>query len=405
MKKFKLFFMIAFVAILASCVNYSDDFENGGKNTVNDYTVYTNSLAVPTENDTIYSGTGSENLFFVTDQKDSIVAIQIDFGDGSIDGGTQILHKYKTAGIYQLKITVTATAIVINRVVKITAPSVSTKETIVQLSGNTTGDSASINLLCKKDKIYNYGQMKGQYFLKGDMTNDWNISIAAVDTNFVYDGEEYLLFNFKVKNGQWYSFGYYKTFGSSEQWGYDPDNQYWDATKGLYKFYVANARIYKNELKAQIPGSFGDPSTSALGPVIRLDYETNGTGSDSLVIYANRNYLSSTDSTRIGISYSVNGGEIVKKAASFTKKADYVFIKVPVDKNSAVRFKTYKDIVNNIPGDMSSSIFYNSDLNDCYLKIAGSEMKAPISRSVVKNGTSYELIRIALRNGKVISNE
>lgn len=404
MKKFKPFFIVAFMAMFASCLNYSDDLGNdGGKDGATDYLVHTNSLAVPTENDTIYSGVNSENLFFVTDKNDSIVAVQIDFGDGDIDGGTQVLHKYKTAGIYQLKITVTATATVIKRIVKITAPSVSTKETIVQLSGNTTGDSASINLLCKKDKIYNYGQMKGQYFLKGDMTNDWKTSIAAADTNFVYDGEKYILFNFKVKNGEWYSFGYYKTFGGSEQWGYDPNNQYWDATKGLYKFYVANARIYKNELKAQIPGNFGDPSTSSLGPVIRLDYETNGTSSDSLVIYANRNYLSGADSTKIGISYSVNGGEVVKKAVHFTKKADYVFIKVPVDKNSAVRFKTYKDIANNITGDMSGSIFYNSDLNDCYLKIAGYEYETgvPISRSA-KN---YELVKITLRNGKVISNE
>lgn len=399
MKKTLFPLCIALVAMLASCADYSDDLKGDNNPVEKSYTFFANSLAT-VENDTIYGGLSNEMLFFLTDiEKDSIVAVQIDFGDGSIDGGTQVLHKYKAAGVYSMKITNTKTGGKIERIVKIIAPSVSTKETIIQLSGNTIGDSASINLLCKKDKIYNW-QKNGQYFLKGDM-NDWKTAITAVDTNYIYDGERYLLFNFKVKNGQWYSFGYYKsTYSTGEQWSYDPLNQYWDVTKGLYKFFVSNARIYKNELTAQIPGSCGDMSISALGPVIRLEYETNSYGADSLVIYANRNYLINSDSTKLGIGYSVNGEEFVKKSASFNKAADYIYVKLPVDKNSTVRFKTYSDIANNITGDMTGSRFY-SDINDCYLKIAGS---VPTSRSIAENG-NIKGIKIILLNGDIIYTE
>ena len=398
MKKNLFSFLFALTAIVfTSCADYSDDLGGGGKSPIEDYVFFANSLAIE-KNDTIYGGTNNEILFFMTNESDSIVATQIDFGDGSIDGGLQILHKYKNNGIYNLKITETKTGSIINRIVKIAAPSVTTKETIVQLSGNTIGDSASINLLCLKKKIWNFEKQSGQYFLKGDMTNEWKTAIAAVDTNFVYDGEVYLLFNFKVKNGQWYSFGCYKaSFGGGEQWSYDPLNRYWDTSRGLYKFFVANATIYQNELTAQIPGICGDAPTSASGPVIRLDYQTNNDKPDSLVIYANRNYLGA-DSTKLGISYSVDGGDFIKKIASFNKTADYIYVKVPVDKNSTIRFKTYSDITNLITGNMTGSRFYDSSVNDCYLKIAGSGLT---SRSIAELD-GFKGIKLVLLNGETI---
>ena len=363
------------------------------------YKLKANASIVAT-NDSIYGAVEQEILFFIVDSLDNIVACQIDFGDGTLDGGSQILHKYKVAGIYKLKATVVGKNKTLERNVKITAPSTSTStaETIVQLSGNTVGDSAAIKLLCLKNKIYNY-RTKGKYFLKGDI-NNWKTAIEASDTNFIYNGAEYLLFNIKVRNYAWASFGYYKTgYDSNEHWGYDPNNKYWSKELGLYRFYVAGAQIYATQLTAEIPGACGDASSSSSGPCIRLDYQTNGAGSDSLVLYANRNYLTTSDSTKIGISYTVDGGAVVIKRATFIKNNNkYVFVKVPVTKSSAVRFKTYKDVVALTVGDMTSSIFYSPGTGDCYLTIAGSMQKAP-SRD--KNGNDTELSVIAANGNRL----
>lgn len=374
---------------LTSCVDYNSLPEPIEQIPVENYSLKMNSSTVAV-NDTIYGSTVSEILFFVTDKTtDQIVAIQIDFGDGSIDGGTQVLHRYKNAGIYKFKATVVGTNAILERIAKISAPSVSTAETIVQLSGNSVGDSAAINLLCLKSKIYSH-KVKGKYFLKGDMTN-WKTAIEATDTAFIYNGAEYLLFNFKVKNYAWSSFGYYKAgYDLSEHWGYDPDSKYWDKEKGLYKIYVSGAKIYPNQLTASTPGAVGDPSNSANGPCIRLDYESNGTSNDSLVIYANRNYLSTTDSTKLGISYTVDGGATVVKKASFLKNTKYIFVKVPVTKSSSLRFKTLKDISALTVGDMTSSIFYNAGTSDCYLTIAGTMQK--IKGVAINNGTGLIII-------------
>jgi hypothetical protein len=374
MKKNRIFpVVLALVAMfLFSCVDYNLPTPSEAAATNNQYLLKVNSSTVAT-NDTIYGSVTSEILFFVTTIKDSLVAVQCDFGDGGIDGGTQVLHQYKVAGVYKLKVTVVSTNTILNRVVKISAPSVSVGETIVQLSGNTIGDSASITLLCRKDKIYNYGS-KGKYFLKGDMTS-WKTAITTVDTNVVYQNVVYVQFTFKVKNSSWTSFGYYKIGNDlSEHWSYDPSDKFWDTTKNLYKIYVANAKIYPNQLSALTPGSCGDPSNLTSGATIRLDYETNGTASDSLVIYANRNYLGN-DSTKMGFSYAVDGGTTIIKKARFLKNTNYIYTRVPVIKSSTVRFKTYKDLAGLITGDISSSIFYDTVTQDCYLTIAGTIQK------------------------------
>jgi len=368
MKKIQILVLLA-MAMFSSCLDYSLDAPSGEVTNTTGYILKVNSSTVAT-NDTIYGATTNEILFFATTLTDSLVAIQLDFGDGSIDAGTQVLHQYKVAGIYQLKVTIVGKNVILNRTVKITAPSVTSSETIVQLSGNTIGDSVSINLLCRKDKIYN-NELKGKYFLKGDMTS-WKTAITAVDTNFVYKGIVYLQFNFKVKNNEWCSFGYYKaTYDLGEHWSYDPLDQFWDVTKGLYKFYVSNGKIYKNQLTAATPGACGDISNSTIGACIRLDYETNGSASDSLIIYANRGYFAGSDSTKFGISYTVDGGSTIVKKARFVKNTNFIFIKAPVTKSSTVRFKTYSDLANLIVGDMTSSAFYNTGTSDCYLVIAG----------------------------------
>jgi len=372
MRKIQFFVLLALAIISMSCVDYS--LENSSKTLDNAQYALGVSSAVMT-NDTIYGSINTGILFFVTDKTtDNLVQIQCDFGDGFIDGGTQVLHQYRTTGIFTFKATVVGTNVILNRVVKIANPSVVTGETIIQLSGNSIGDSASISLLCRKDKIDKYS-LKGKFFLKGDMTS-WKTSIEAIDTNYVYNGIVYLEFTFKVKNNDWSSFGYYKaTYDLGEHWSYDPSNKFWDVTKGLYKIYVSNGKIYPNQLTAATPGSCGDPSTSTLGPVIRLDYETNGTSSDSLIIYANRSYLTTTDSTKLGISYTVDGNTTVTKKARFVKNTNYIYVKAPVTKSSTIRFKTYKDLVNLVVGDMTTSIFYNANTSDCYLTIAGTVQK------------------------------
>ncbi len=371
MKKI-VFLALASALFFSGCVDFN---EPEAKTEEESYRFNVNSSVV-LANDTIYAGVGQEILSFVTDANENIVNTQIDFGDGVVDGGTQILHSYKTAGIFQIKATVVEKNVVLNRVAKITAPSVVTVETIIQLSGNTVGDSASIKLLCLKSKIYNWNKVVGKYFIKGDMTG-WKRAIEATDTNYLYNGERYLLFSFKLKNYAWTSFGYYKVSSTSEHWGYDPNNKFWNNELGLYRVYVSGAQIYANQTTAEIPGAAGDAANSANGPCVRLDYQTNGFGNDSIVIYANRNYLSTTDSTKLGIGYTVDGGATVIKKASFLKNTKYIFVKVPVTKSSTVRFKTYKDINTLATGDMTSSIFYRAGTGDCYLTIAGTIQKVP----------------------------
>lgn len=384
-----LYLVLISALFFTGCVDYNlpEPIEQEDPVTAN-YALKVNSSTIAT-NDSIYGSTENEILFFVTNKvSDELVPIQIDFGDGSIDGGTQVLHRYKNAGIYQFKATVVGTAAILKRVVKISAPSVTTAETIVQLSGNSVGDSAVINLLCLKSKIYS-NQIKGKYFLKGDMTN-WKTAIEATDTSFTHNGAEYLLFSFKVKNYAWSSFGYYKTgYDLSEHWGYDPDSKYWDKEKGLYKIYVSGAKIYPNQLTASTPGTVGDPSNSTNGPCIRLDYESNGTASDSLIIYANRKYLGN-DSTKLGFSYVVDGGTLITKKARFLKNTDYIFTKVPVTKSSSLRFKTFKDLSNLVVGDMTNSIFYNAGTADCYLTIAGTMQK--VKGVTVNNGQGLFIV-------------
>lgn len=374
MKKIQIIVALALAIFSTSCVDYS--FEEPQAQVVNPQSndsVYVLKVASAfIANDTIYGSVGNEILFFVTNKTtDALVAIQCDFGDGVMDGGDQVLHQYKADGIYKLKITIVGTGIVMNRIVKIGAPVVVISgETIIQLSGSIVGDSANISLLCRKDKINSYKQ-SGNYFLKGDMTN-WKKAISAVDTNFVSGGVTYLKFNFKVKNSTWCSFGYYKvTSNTDEHWGYDPSCKFWDLSKGLYKFYVLNGQIYQTQLSSDTPGSFGDPSSQKFGPTIRGSYETNGTGTDSLVIFANKNYLNGADTLKMGIGYSVDGQPTTIKKARFLKNSAYFYIKVPVTKSSSVRFKTYKDTYSLIPGDMTSSIFYDSNTQDCYLIISG----------------------------------
>lgn len=398
MKKL-LFLALLFSAFLTSCVDFYNQPEEIVPEPIveTSYKLKANSSVVAV-GDTIYAALSQEMLFLVTDALDVIVPIQIDFGDGTVDGGTQVLHQYKAAGIYQFQATVVGTTNVIRRVVKITSPSVTTTETIIQLSGNTVGDSAAIRLLCLKNKIYNF-RVKGKYFLRGDM-NNWAYAIEATDTNFVYNGAEYLLFNFKVKNYAWTSFGYYKKSELAENWGYDPNNKFWDASKGLYKFYTSGGQIYQNELTADIPGSCGDPANQKFGPTIRLNYETNGMNGDSLVIYANKKYLSGADTTLMGISYAVDGGAVVKKKARFIKNSTYFYIKLPITKSSSLSFKTYKDLERMLIGDMTSSIFYRPEIGDCYLTIAGSVQRIS---AVSKNGSESGSLTVITPKGEQLT--
>jgi len=369
MKKNQFFVLLLLATfLLSSCVDYS--LKEPSEQIVGTNYVLKVSSAVIT-NDTIYGTTTNQILFFVvnTAANDALVNIQCDFGDGTIDGGTQVLHKYSANGIYKLKVTIVGTGFIINRIVKIVAPYVSLSgATIIQLSGNTVGDSASINLLCRKDKIFNYNS-RGNYYLKGDM-NSWKANILPADTSLLYNGIVYLQFNFKVKNNSWCNFGYYKQTTTGEQWSYDPTDQFWNSAKALYGFYVSNSIISANQLTTTVPGSCGDQSTSSLGPVIRLDYETNTSSSDSLIIYANRSYIG-TDSTKMAIGYTVDSSNPVIKKARFLKNTNYIFIKTPITRFSTIHFKTYKDVSTLILGDITQSIFYSSTTKDCYLTIAG----------------------------------
>ncbi len=382
------FFLLVLTISLSSCEYALDPMVTPSDAAAKQYTLKVANAVMA--NDTIYGSTANPILFFVVNKSDSIVSIQIDYGDGGTASGTELIHQYKSDGIYQLSVLVVSTNTSIKRIVKIGSPSVATSKTIIQLSGNTIGDSASINLLCLKSKIFNY-KSKGSYYLKGDMSH-WN-AINPVDTNFVYNGVAYLQFNFKVKNDVWISFGYYKTISGTEQWSYDPANEYWDTTKGLYKFYVANSKIYSNQLSSTIPGSCGDVATSASGPCFRLSYETNGTNPDSLVIYANKNYLSG-DSTKFGIGYTVDGTVSAIKKARFIK--GYLYCKVPVTTSSSLRFRSYKDVASLSIGNMTTSMFWDANISDCYLNLAGNT----IQKVSGANQGSYSLPVITLANGQ-----
>lgn len=369
MKKINFLALVALFFGLSSCVDYNlPELNEAPVNEPVNYMLKVNSSVVAV-GDTIYGSTTAPILFMGMEKiTEAIVPIQCDFGDGTIDGGTQVLHQYKTAGIFSFTATIVAKNEVLKRIVKISAPSVNYTDVLVQLSGNTVGDSAVINILCKKDKIYQGGGRIGNYYIRGDMT-DWKRSIMASDTNFVYNGAVYLQFNIKVKNNDWTSFGYYKTInGSSEQWGYAPEDKYWDASKGLFRIYVTGAKIYSSQLVASVPGTCGDSDN------IRLDYETNGSNTDSLTIYVNRKNLGN-DSTKMGVSYSVDGNDLMLKKVRFLKNTNWCYIKAPVTKSSTVRFKTYQNLTNLVVGNMTESMFYNPGTKDCYLTIAGSVSK------------------------------
>jgi hypothetical protein len=236
------------------------------------YTLKMSTAAVEV-NDTIYSVIATPILFFVTDARDTIVTAQINFGDGTINGGKQLIHRFKTAGVYQLVVSIIGTNVTIKKTIKITNSSLAVGGTIVQISGSTIGDSASVNLLCRKDRIYQ-SNLPGKYFLKGDM-NNWKKAISPIDTNYTYNGVKYIEFNFKVLNGTWNDFDYYKVLNDgTEQWSYDPADSYWDSVKGLYKFYITGAQIYSSQPVAYIPGSCGDVVTSTTLNCIRIDYLT-----------------------------------------------------------------------------------------------------------------------------------
>jgi hypothetical protein len=386
--KTKVFFFLSLALAMLSM--YSCEYEPDLMVTPPDVAVkqYVFKANAAIVNDTVYGSTVNPILFFV-EKNDSIVSIQIDYGDGGTASGTEVIHQYKTDGVYQLSLVVVSTNTTIKRIVKIGSPAVVTSKTIVQLSGNTIGDSASINLLCLKSKIFN-NTAKGTYYLKGDMYH-WR-AIAPVDTNFIYNGASYLQFNFKVKNDVWISFGYYKAISGAEQWSYDPANEYWDTTKGLYKFYVANSKIYSTQLSSTIPGTCGDVANSTSGSCFRLDYETNGANPDSLIIYANRNYLSG-DSTKFGIGYTVDGSVTAIKKARFIK--GYIYCKVPVSTSSSLRFRSYKDISSLTTGNMNTSIFWDANINDCYLNLAGT-----IQKVSGVNKSSYNLPAVTLANGQ-----
>lgn len=366
MKKF--FSLALLVLVFSSCLDYNMSEEEIIIVTPDpEGVVFKANNVASLAGDTIYGSTTAEMLFLAT-KNNVIVPIQIDFGDGSINNGSQLLYRYKNPGIYQMKVTLVNTSETLTRIVKIGSPSVvASGETIIQLSGVTVGDSASINILCRKDKIYNH-KTPGKYYLKGDM-NNWKSFYQATDTNYVYNGISYLSFTFKVKNGERTGFGYYKVgYNSGEHWSYDPDNQYWDKGRGVYSVYVSGGQIYKNEVNADTPGSFGDASSQKFGATFRGHYEVGGV-SDSLILYVNKNYLNGGNN--MGVAYSVNGTASVYKKLRPIENSAFSFVKIPVNKNSSLTWKSYKNITTLEIGDMTSSIFYQT-AGYCYLNIAGS---------------------------------
>lgn len=343
--------------------------------------------------DSIYGSTSEQILFFVTNTSNQIVDAQFDMGDGIVKTGKEILHKYTNGGIYTLRVTVTGTSTRITKFVKIAEPAVKATGTIIQLSGKVVADRAEIQLLCKKDKIYNSANFPGKYYIKGDM-NDWAQGILASDTAYVYEGNKYALFTISVKLNNWTAFGYYKLSNSgADVWAYDPPSEYWEKERQLFKFYVNNeGKISPSIMTADIPGSTGDVATDEKGPTIRLSYQTGA--ADSLIVFANKAYLG-TEASTMGVGYSVDGKEFIIKKGEAVSGGKYIYVKVPVNKNSKVLFKTYTNIYTKATGDMTKSLFYRPAYQDCYLTIAGSQMK--VSRS--GGGGSGSSIRIIAPNG------
>ncbi len=349
--------------------------------------------AAAASGDSIFGSTSEQILFFVTNTSNQIVDAQFDMGDGIVKTGKEILHKYTSGGIYTLTVTVTGTATKITRFVKIAEPAVKATGTIIQLSGKIVADRAEIQLLCKKDKIYNSANFPGKYYIKGDM-NEWNQGILATDSNYVYEGNKYILFTISAKLNAWNAFGYYKLSNAgADVWAYDPPSEYWEKERQVFKFYVNNeGKISPSIMTADIPGSTGDVATDEKGPTIRLAYQVSSP--DSLIIYANKAYLG-TDATTMGIGYSIDGKEFIIKKGQAVNGGKYIYVKVPVNKDSKVLFKTFSNINTKATGDMTKSVFYRPAYQDCYLTIAGSQ--ARVARA--GGGSPSSNIRIITPDG------
>lgn len=343
------------MALLVACVDYPEFNFEGNNPTETDTLSYMLKVNESVSgNDTIYLTVNTVALFVVIKEesgRQEKVTTKMFFGDGGEDLGKEVLYVYRNAGIYNFVAEIDGKA-VSQKIVKVSSPIIKTAESLVQLSGNTVGDSAVIKLLCRKDNIFGY-ERKGQYFMRGDMT-DWKTSIKATDTSYVVNGTDYLLFQFKVKNGKTVKFGYYKVGVGYEDWSYNPSSIFWDKEKNLYSIYVEGGNIYPNETKTYVPGGCGDEGSA---PCIRLDFLPGSGGKDSILIYANRLYLGS-DSLKMGISVSIDGAPEYQPPIKYFGKW-YIMTRVPAGQK--IDFVTYKDLGGKTKGEMSSSVFYRGD--------------------------------------------